>query len=179
MAAQMCSQAVLAADPGFRSRVYVALVAAAVSVAGEAKGAQSDTVFGKRQALALGVLTSPQAYVERFAIATASTPTLGGDVVPPVTVTSSTSANPSVVTTAAAHGMATGDTVQIAGHATNTGLNGQWTVTVITTTTFSVPVAGTGAGTGGTATKQPPDADITNFGPFSLWNKVAGVTAVD
>lgn len=179
MAAQMCSQAVLAADPGFRSRVYVALVAAAVSVAGESKAAMSDTVYGKRQALAYAVLTSPQAFVERFAVMAAANPTIGGDVVPPVSVTSSTNANPSVVTTAAAHGMATGDTVQIAGHATNIAINGQWTVTVLSTTTFSVPVAGVGAGTGGSMTKQPPDADITNFGPFSMWNKAAGVTAVD
>jgi hypothetical protein len=179
MAAQMCSQAVLAADPGFRSRVYVALVASAVAVAGEAKAAMSDTVYSKRQLLAYAVLTSPQAFTERFAIMAASNGTIGGDVVPPVSITSSTSANPSVVTTAAVHGMATGDTVAVAGHATNTAVNGQWTVTVLTTTTFSVPVAGTAAGTGGTSTKQPPDIDITNFGPFSMWNKAAGVTAVD
>jgi len=179
MAAQMCSQATLAADPGFRSRVYVALVAAAVAIAGEAKAAMTDTVYGKRQALAYAVLTSPQAFIERFSIMAASNPTIGGDVVPPVAVTGSTSANPSVVTTAVVHGMATGDTVQITGHATNTAVNGQWTVTVLSTTTFSVPVAGTAAGTGGTATKQPPDADLTNFGPFSMWNKAAGVTAVD
>lgn len=183
MAAQMWSQAVLAGDgnerSGFRGRVYVAMVAAAIAVAGEAVGGMSSSVYQKRQSLAWAVLTNPLAYLERFVIGAGSNSTIGGDVTAPVAVTSSTAANPSVVTTAAVHGLTTGDTVEIVGHATNTAINGQWGVTVLTTTTFSVPVLGTGAGTGGTMAKQPSDSNITNFGPFSQWNKFAGVTALD
>lgn len=180
MAAQMCSQALLAQDQGFRNRVYVAMTAAAVAVAGEAVGVMTAGVYGKRQALAYAVLSNPLAYLERFAIGAASNSTIGGDVVGPITISGSTAANPSVVTTAAAHGMSTGDTVQILGHLINTAVNGQWTVTSVTSTTYSVPVLGSGIGLGtGTSTKQPPDADITNFGPYSQWNKFAGVTALD
>lgn len=184
MAAQMCQQAVLAGDgnerTGFRGRVYVAMMSAAESVAGEAVGAQSSTVFQKRQDLALKVLSNPLAYLERFAIGAASHPTIGGDITNPVAISSSTAVNPSVVTTAAAHGMVTGDTVEIVGHAVNTAINGQWVATNLTSTTFSVPVLGVGAGTAtGTATKQPPDLDITNYGPYSQWNKFAGVTVLD
>lgn len=179
MAAQMAQQALLAQDQGFRNRVYVAMVAAGIAVAGEAVGVMTAGVYGKRQALAYAVLSNPLAYLERFAVGAASNSTIGGDVVAPVAVSTSTGANPSVVATAAAHGMVTGDTVEIAGHTTNTAINGQWVVTSLTSTTYSVPVLGIGAGTGGTSTKQPPDADLTNFGPFSQWNKFAGVTALD
>jgi hypothetical protein len=176
----MCSQALLAQDANFRSRVYVAMVAAAVAVAGEAVGAMTAAVYGKRQTLATAVLSNPLAYLERFAVGAASNSTIGGDVVAPVGITSSTAACPTVVTTSAAHGFATGDTVEVAGSVGNTAANGQWPVTVLSATTFSAPVAGNAAGTaGGSVTKQPPDADITNFGPFSQWNKFAGVTALD
>jgi len=184
MAATMCQQCVLAGDgserTGFRGRIYVAMVAAAVAVQGEAVGGQSAAVYNKRQTLATAVLSNPLAYLERFAIGAASNSTIGGDITAPVAISGSTAVNPSVVTTAAVHGMATGDCVQIIGHTINTAINGQWTVTVLTTTTFSVPVLGNGTGlASGTVTKQPPDADITNFGPFSQWNKFAGVTAQD
>lgn len=181
--AALCQQAILAGDgnerSGFRGRIYVAMVAAAVAVAGEAVGALSSVVYQKRQALALAVLSNPLAYLERFTIGAASNSTIGGDISAPVAITSSTGVNPSVVTTTAAHGLATGDTVEIVGHATNTAINGQWVATVLTTTTFSVPVLGIGAGTGGTVTRQPSDSNIANFGPFAQWNKFAGVTALD
>ncbi|SRR6266496_2260437 len=177
--ANLCQQALMAADPGFQARVQVNVVASAVAIAGEAIGAMDTTVYQKRQALALSVLTSPAAFTTRFALGAASTSQIGGDIGAPVAVTSSTSANPSVVTTAAVHGLTSGDTVQIIGHATNTALNGQWVATVLTTTTFSVPVAGIGSGTGGTVVRQPSDANITNFGPFAQWNKFAGVTVLD
>lgn len=177
--AVMSQQAALASDAGFRNRVYVAMVAAAIAVAGEPVGSMSTAKYGKRQALALAVLSNPPAYLERFAVGAAANSTIGGDITAPVAITASTAVNPSVVTTAAAHGLANGDIVEIVGHATNTALNGTWVATSITSTTFSVPVLGIGAGTGGTSTKQPPDADITNFGPYSQWDKFAGVMALD
>jgi hypothetical protein len=180
MAATLAGQAVLAQSDGFRNRVYVSMVAAAIAVSGEAVGAMSSSVYQKRQTLAWNVLSNPLAYLERFAIGAASNATIGGDVVAPVGITSSTAVNPSVVTTSAVHGLASGDTVVIVGSSGNTAINGQWAATVLTTTTFSVPMLGNAAGTaGGTVTKQPPDNDLTNFGPFAQWNKFAGVTALD
>ncbi len=66
-------------------------------------------------------------------------------------IASNTLANPSVVTTPVPHGLTTGDIILIAGVITsNPTINGSRTVTVISTTTFSVPVNVTTAGTGGT-----------------------------
>lgn len=182
--AQMCQQTLLAGDgtehSGFRGRVYVAMMAAAEAVAAETptSPAVGPVVYAKRQALAYAVVSNPLAYLERFVIGAAANSTIGGDVSPPVVVTSSSTANPAVVTTAAAHGLATGDTVQIAGHS-NAALNGQWVATVLTTTTYSVPVPGAAAATGGTSTRQPSDSNITNFGPYAQWQRIAGVNAND
>jgi hypothetical protein len=65
-------------------------------------------------------------------------------------ITSNTLANPSVVTTPVPHGLTTGDIILISGVITsNPTINGERVVTVITPTTFSVPVNVTTAGTGG------------------------------
>src|SRR3990167_7889406 len=70
-----------------------------------------------------------------------------------ITISSSSVANPSVITTASAHGFATGDTVTIAGHTGSTpDINGAQVVTYISATTFSIPVNVSVGGTGGTAT---------------------------
>lgn len=73
-----------------------------------------------------------------------------GQVVIPIT--SNSQASPSVVTTTVPHGLTTGDKVLIAGvSGSDADINGERVATVITTTTFSVPVdATTSAGTGGT-----------------------------
>lgn len=70
----------------------------------------------------------------------------------PVAITSSTNANPSVIT-ATAHGLLTNDRVYIAGHTTNTAINGIFKVVKITADTFSlvdeytgVAIAGNGVG---------------------------------
>jgi hypothetical protein len=65
------------------------------------------------------------------------------------TITNATVANPSVITTNAAHGLATGDVVFISGVLGTTTVNGVRTVTVLSSTTFSVGVAGVGAYTSG------------------------------
>jgi hypothetical protein len=62
-------------------------------------------------------------------------------------IVSSTDASPIVVTTGT-HGYHTGDTIEIEGHATNTAANGQWQITVQSTTTF-VLNGSTGNGVGG------------------------------
>jgi hypothetical protein len=176
----MVTQAALAADAsagGFRDRVKIAMMAAAVSVQGEAVGAFDNIIYQKRQQFATAVLGAPSAYVDRFTLAAAANSTIGGDVGNPVSVTSSTSANPVVVTTAT-HSLATGDTVVISGHS-NAALNGNFPVTVLTATTFSLPLATSTTGTGGFLVRQPSDSNITNFGPFSIWSKMSGVTATD
>lgn len=65
-----------------------------------------------------------------------------------LTITSNTLANPTVVTTERHH-LATGDTVVISGSNSSPVIDGTYTVTVISATTFSIPVNVTTAGTAG------------------------------
>ncbi len=74
------------------------------------------------------------------------------DVVASLAIASSSIANPTVVTTMLPHGLASGQSVTIASHASTPSLNGTHVVTVIDETTFTVPVAVTVAATGGTIT---------------------------
>lgn len=68
----------------------------------------------------------------------------------PKVITSSSVANPTVIT-ATAHKLRTGDEIVIAGHTGSTpSLNGNHTVTVVTTNTVTIPVNVTVGGTGGT-----------------------------
>jgi hypothetical protein len=68
-----------------------------------------------------------------------------------IPITSNSIANPTVVTTPVDHGLTTGDIILIADVATSDPtINGEQTVTVISDTTFSVPVNVTTGGTGGT-----------------------------
>uniref|UniRef100_A0A6M3XL52 Uncharacterized protein n=1 Tax=viral metagenome TaxID=1070528 RepID=A0A6M3XL52_9ZZZZ len=70
-----------------------------------------------------------------------------------VSITSSSVANPTVITTAAVHGLTTGDSILIAGHTGSTpALDGTHVVTVVSTTTFTIPVNVTVGGSGGTMT---------------------------
>lgn len=71
-----------------------------------------------------------------------------------IPITSNSIANPSVVTTPVPHGLTTGDIILISGVSTSSPtINGSRTVTVISTTTFSVTVNVTVAGTGGSFVK--------------------------
>lgn len=68
-----------------------------------------------------------------------------------VPITSSSVANPSVITCPVPHGLTNGQTVLIAGHTGATpDINGERVATVIDETTFSIPVNVTVGGTGGT-----------------------------
>lgn len=70
---------------------------------------------------------------------------------PSVAITSSSVANPTVITTAA-HTFVSADTVTIAGHTGSTpAVDGERVATVTAATTFTVPINVTGGGTGGTA----------------------------
>ncbi len=84
-----------------------------------------------------------------------SSPTIGADNFTPSiapennAITSNTLANPTVVTTTSAHGLATGDQVYIVESNSTPSLNGLRTITKLSATTFSVPVNVTVAGTAG------------------------------
>ena len=175
MAASLMNTANLANDAGFRLRVQAAMMTAALAVATEAVGAQDTSTYQLRHQLAVNVLNSPSGFLDRFAWGAAANTTVSGDLLAPVAIASSTAVNPSAVTTAAAHGLATGDWVEITGHAVNTAINGTFQVTVTGTTTFTVPVLGVGAGGAtGTVGKQPPDSDI-QFAVNSDFSSIAGV----
>lgn len=84
--------------------------------------------------------TIPQATVapSSYIVATAS---------PGLTISSSTNATPIVITTSAAHGFSTGDTIFVEGHLVNTSANGHWAITVTSATQFSLNgSAGNGVG---------------------------------
>lgn len=67
-----------------------------------------------------------------------------------VVITSSSVANPSNILTAAAHGLATGEEVNISGHSGSTpDINGTHVATVVDGTNFTIPVNVTVGGTGG------------------------------
>lgn len=88
-----------------------------------------------------------------------------------VVIATSSAANPTVITTSAPHGLRSfetgGDLTTIAGHAGSTpALNGVHEVTVIDATHFTVPVAVTVAGTGGTSQADfQVVAEIRSVGP--------------
>lgn len=167
----------LSNDNGFKKQVGMSMITAAVNVAGETKGALTDPAYSKRQTLAYAVLNNPTSLLTQFCltVAQAGAVSLGS----PVAITSSTAAFPSVVTTSAAHGLATGNAVRIQDHTVNTAINGSNEITALTTTTFSVPVLGTGAGGAtGRVNRLPLDSDI-QAAVVAAWNDIAGVTALD
>jgi hypothetical protein len=87
-------------------------------------------------------------------------------VAPTNLITGVTTANPGVVTTTTAHGLVTGQLVAVAGVTGATQANGVWVVTVISATTFSVPVnvTGTFSSTGGTFTPANPGIEVSGHG---------------
>lgn len=66
-----------------------------------------------------------------------------------VVIASNSAANPTVISTVGNHGLTTGDVITISGSNCIPSINGNRIVTVLTSTTFSIPVAVTVAGTAG------------------------------
>lgn len=83
------------------------------------------------------------------------------------TISTSSVAAATVITTSAAHGLATGLYVQIAGHTSTPSINGVHKFTVISTTKFSIPTAVTVTGSGGTATAQLSAWENVDFTPVT------------
>jgi hypothetical protein len=82
-----------------------------------------------------------------------ATSTAGSSFSPPLpeeqTITSNSLANPTVITTPSAHGLTSGDIIQVYDSISTPTIDGERIVTVISPTTFSVPVNVTVAGTSG------------------------------
>lgn len=72
-------QLALASDQTFRDRVTVAMVTAALNVQGEAETPDHDSFYTKRSALAVGALTSPTLYADRFVWACVVNPAITAD----------------------------------------------------------------------------------------------------
>lgn len=108
------------------------------------------------------------------------------DAVTPVAVTSSTDATP-IVVTATAHGLVTGDKVQIFGHTTNVAANGIFSVVKLTADTYQLKqrhtnadVAGSGAGAGssGVMVKAPKVILVQDFTNAELQISTSGTATV-
>lgn len=80
------------------------------------------------------------------------------------TIVSSSIANPSLITLSAAPAvpLVSGQTIAILGHVGSTpAINASHVITVVTPTTFTIPINVTVGGTGGTATLDPDDNLVT------------------
>lgn len=79
-------------------------------------------------------------------------------------ITSVSNASPAVITTDLTHGLSNGESVTISGSEGITSINGTFTATVLTSTTFSIPVDTTSAGTytgGGILDTNPRNEVVT------------------
>ena len=162
MALTLGQGAQLVNDASFQARIRVAMVKAAMNVSTESQGSLSANAWVKRRQLANRILVSPDSYLPSFVAAVAADPGLSLSWFAPITITSSTNANPIVITTPA-HGYTSGDVVEIVNHLVNTNANGTWVVTVLNTTTFSIPWPGNGVG-GATGMVQKMETDTNlNF----------------
>lgn len=89
-----------------------------------------------------------------------------------IAISSSTNASP-IAVTATAHGLSTGDVVQIVGHTTNTNANGQWVITSTGANTFTLN-GSTGNGVGGaTGTVRQINNRVVNLASSPIANLAA------
>lgn len=85
-----------------------------------------------------------------------------------ITITSSSVANPTVITTATPHGLLTGNKVKISGHTgSSPAIDGLYSITVTGASTFTIPVNVTVGGTGG------------NIGAFPVTNNTSDLVYMD
>jgi hypothetical protein len=134
------------------------------------------------------VLLNPDSYVDAFLALVASDPGASLTWNPPVPIASSSNANPSVITTASAHGIVAGDVVEVFGHLVNTNLNpltsgtaayGVWTTPTASGTTLTVPTAANGVGAAtGYVMKMMTDVEI-NFTIQNNYNAMANTGTWD
>lgn len=175
MALTLGQGAQLVASTSFRNRVRGAMIRAAVAVSTELLGSLSNAAWVKRRHLSTRILTAPDSTLDSFVAAVAADPSTALTWFAPVNIASSTNANPAVITTAVAHGYTTGDVVEIANHLVNTNAVGTWVVTVVTSTTYSIPQSANGVGAAtGTSQKMETDANV-KFTVDSVFSSIAGL----
>jgi len=179
MALTLGQGAQLVNDASFQARIRAAMVKAAMNVSTEPQGTLSVNAWWKRRRLANRILVNPDSYLPSFVAAVASDPGLSLSWFAPIAITSSTNANPIVITTPV-HGYTSGDVVEVLNHAVNTNANGTWVVTVLSTTTFSIPWPGNGVG-GATGTVQKMETDtnlnftVNSTVPTNVFSAIAGL----
>lgn len=175
-------------SPGYYARVRSAMVREARTVAGQLPTTQlpiggpptytpSSTEFAKRKSLAYRIMSNPDGHVNSFLSAVAADSAASLNWFQPVNIASSTNANPSVITTAAAHGLSPGDVVEVFEHLVNTNVNGVWTLATAAGTTLTVPHPGNGAGVA-TGRVMKMESDIAlNVTVQAAFNSIAGTYA--
>lgn len=93
------------------------------------------------------------------------------------TIVSSSVANPTVITASAAHDLLTGASVTITGHAGSTpSINGTHIVTVLSPTTFSIPVNVTVGGTGGSVIEPRYSLAYFDFNSYTGYASAIGLS---
>jgi hypothetical protein len=124
--------------------------------------------------LAARILNNPDGWVNAFLSAVAADSAASLAWFQPVNIASSTNANPSVVTTATAHGLAPGDVVEVVGHLVNLNINGVWTLATASGSTLTIPFPATAAGVA-TGWVMKMESDVTiNFTIASAFSNIAG-----
>lgn len=180
MALTLSQGAEMVADQGSQDRVRCGMVRWAVTVMSEVIGAQTQTVYIKRKQLATKILANPNAWSPQFLAMVASDPGASLTWFKPTQISSSTNADPIVVTTATAHGLVVGDVVEVVGHLVNTNANGVWTLaTVGSSTTFTVPMPSNGTGVATGAVRKLDTETNINFTIQNNYNAMAGTFTGD
>lgn len=181
MGGTLAQQAALAVNPGFLTRVQAAMITGAAAQLATANDTQHPISYAKKMALGTAVIQNPtptNPYISQFAwavVTTTGTFTVGSTLTP---IASTAVGPPAAITTAVAHGLSTGNTVTISG-ATDPLLNATWTITVTSTTAFTVPITGSlVGGASGSVSLQPLDSEI-NTAIASVWNYIAGITPIN
>lgn len=95
-----------------------------------------------------------------------------------IAITNISVANPTIVTTASPHNFSTGDTVIINSTDSTPVINGDYTITVLSPTTFSVPVNVTVAGTTGNVAGDSTQGDNEAFSNRIYYSKFQQPEAV-
>lgn len=91
-----------------------------------------------------------------------------------IPITSNSVANPTVVTTSVPHGLATGDLILISGSNSTPTIDGQRAVTVISATTFSVPINVTVGGTAGSFVRANSSGGGVGYQVASAFSGLTG-----
>lgn len=97
----------------------------------------ANGVPGRIQLTAKDLTAAPFYILSNNAITGAS---FNPNISPTSFITAISSTNPAVITTSVAHGLVNGNTIVISSSNSPTSIDGVWTVTVLSPTTFSIPI---------------------------------------